>query len=132
MATVAEPVVIPKPRESRAARILRVTAKAPVNLVLLAIGLLWLVPTVGLLLTSILPAAASAEKGWWQIFTKPSLATWSNYNALFHNSGLLTALKTLARFTVAEAAQFHDEPMASQHRNGVLFDWMSERSASLS
>jgi len=39
---------------------------------------------------------------------------------------LLTALKTLARFTVAEAAQFHDEPMASQHRNGVLFDWMSE------
>jgi hypothetical protein len=39
---------------------------------------------------------------------------------------LLTAPKTLARFTVAEGAQFHDEPMAPQHRNAVLFDWMSE------
>ena len=40
--------------------------------------------------------------------------------------GLLTAPKTLARFTVAQGAQFHDEPMAPQHRNAVLFDWMSE------
>src|SRR5205085_1562784 len=32
----------------------------------------------------------------------------------------------LARFTVAQGAQFHDEPMAPQHRNAVLFDWMSE------
>ena len=47
-------------------------------------------PTVGLFLTSILPASALASKGWWQIFSKPSVATWSNYDALFHNSGLIT------------------------------------------
>ena len=44
-------------------------------------ALLWLVPTLGLFITSILPAQAFAVKGWWQIFSKPSLATWSNYDA---------------------------------------------------
>jgi alpha-glucoside transport system permease protein len=100
MAAAAEAVVIPKPGDTTAARILRALARAPLNLILMAIGLLWLVPTFGLLLTSILPASASAEKGWWQIFSKPSLATWGNYNALFHNSGLLTALRTTAEIAV--------------------------------
>jgi alpha-glucoside transport system permease protein len=68
--------------------------------VLAAIGLLWLVPTFGLFLTSILPASASASKGWWQIFSKPSLATWSNYDALFHNHGLIKALETTAEIAV--------------------------------
>ena len=51
--------------------------KAPVNLFLILLGLLWLIPTLGLFLTSILPAQAFTVKGWWQIFSKPSLATWS-------------------------------------------------------
>ena len=33
------------------------------------------------------PRQSFASKGWWQIFSKPSLATWSNYDALFHNHG---------------------------------------------
>ena len=48
---------------------------------LIVLGVLWLVPTLGLFLTSILPAQAFTTKGWWQIFSKPSLATWSNYSA---------------------------------------------------
>ena len=50
------------------------------NIVLAFLGLLWLVPTLGLFLTSILPAQAFTVKGWWQIFSKPSLATWANYS----------------------------------------------------
>jgi len=88
------------PRESTAAKVLRFVAKAPVNLILLVVGALWLVPTIGLFLTSILPASDLAAKGWWQIFSKPSVATWSNYDALFHNHGLLTALKTTAYIAV--------------------------------
>ena len=94
------PAPAPAPQESVAARVLRIVAKAPVNIILLAIGCLWLVPTIGLFLTSILPASELAGKGWWQIFSKPSLATWSNYDALFHNHGLLTALKTTAYIAV--------------------------------
>jgi alpha-glucoside transport system permease protein len=77
-----------------------VAARAPLNIILLVIGMLWLVPTIGLFATSILPASALASKGWWQIFTKPSLATWSNYDALFHNQGLIQALKTTAYIAV--------------------------------
>jgi alpha-glucoside transport system permease protein len=88
------------PRERTAAKILRVVAKAPVRLVLAALGLLWLVPTFGLFITSILPQSTLATKGWWQIFSKPSLATWSNYDALFHNSGLVGAVKTTAYIAV--------------------------------
>jgi alpha-glucoside transport system permease protein len=100
MSAVAEPVVIPSPHDTTAARILRAIAKAPVNMVLVIIGCLWLVPTIGLFCTSILPASALASKGWWQIFSKPSLATWSNYHELFQNQGLITALKTTAYISV--------------------------------
>jgi len=100
VAAAAEAVVIAKPHDSVAARILRVVAKGPLHLVLAGLGLLWLVPTFGLFITSILPQSELASSGWWKIFTKPSLATWSNYDAMFHNHGLLGALKTTAYIAV--------------------------------
>ncbi len=99
-AVPAPVVIVPKPGESVPAKILRAAAKAPVRIVLAVLGLLWLVPTFGLFITSILPQQNLASKGWWQIFSKPSLATWSNYHALLHNSGLTGALKTTAYIAV--------------------------------
>jgi alpha-glucoside transport system permease protein len=96
----AATATVPAPRDRLAPRVLRLVANAPIQLVLVVIGLLWRVPTIGLFATSILPASALASKGWWQIFTKPSLATWSNYDALFHNQGLIQALKTTAYIAV--------------------------------
>src|SRR5437868_2030305 len=93
-------IELPAPRDKVAARVLRAVAKAPIHLVLVVLGALWIVPTVGLFITSILPASALASKGWWQIFSKPSLATWANYDAMFHNHGLLGALKTTAYIAV--------------------------------
>jgi alpha-glucoside transport system permease protein len=97
---VAAPPVIPAPTDTVAAKILRGVARAPVRIVLAVLGVLWLVPTVGLFITSILPQSTLATKGWWQIASKPSLATFSNYSALFHNSGLIAALKTTAYIAV--------------------------------
>lgn len=98
--TAAEPVVIPSPHDSLSARILRFLARSPIHLLLMVIGAAWLVPTIGLFITSILPASSLASKGWWQIFAHPSLATWSNYHALFQNHGLITALKVTAYIAV--------------------------------
>ena len=100
MAAHAEPIVIANPHDRVSARVLRFVAKSPVHLILAALGLLWLVPTFGLFITSILPASELASNGWWKIFSKPSLATWSNYDAMFHNHGLLSALKTTAYIAV--------------------------------
>jgi alpha-glucoside transport system permease protein len=96
----AATVAVPAPRNRVAPRVLRLIGKAPLQILLAVVGLLWLVPTVGLFATSILPASTLASNGWWQIFSKPSLATWSNYDSLFHNQGLLTALKTTAYIAV--------------------------------
>jgi alpha-glucoside transport system permease protein len=100
MAVAAPPITVPDPTDSVSAKILRGVARAPVRILLAVVGVLWLVPTFGLFITSILPQSTLATKGWWQIASKPSLATFSNYSALFHNSGLIAALKTTAYIAV--------------------------------
>jgi alpha-glucoside transport system permease protein len=100
VAPTAETMRLPGQRDSLGAKIGRFAARGPLNILLVVIGLLWLVPTVALFITSILPVSALANGGWWQIFSHPSLATWSNYDALLHNAGLVTALKTTAYIAV--------------------------------
>jgi alpha-glucoside transport system permease protein len=105
MATAAaEPIRRPAQKDTLAAKTLRALAKTPLQILLVVIGLLWLVPTVGLFITSILPASQIASAGWWKIFAHPSLATFSNYSALFHNAGLTGALKTTAYIAVGNTA----------------------------
>ena len=47
-----------------------------------------------------MPQSAISTEGWWKIFAHPSLATFSNYSALFHDAGLTEALKTTAYIAV--------------------------------
>jgi alpha-glucoside transport system permease protein len=95
-ARVEGPVV----REGLAPKILRVLGKAPVHLVLIAIGLLWLVPTFGLFLTSLMSPADISAGGWWHVFTKPSIATLESYRELYHNESLRTSLLTTLEIAV--------------------------------
>ncbi len=96
MAAATDTAVVPRPklseRDTAGGRTVRFLTRAPVNLLLGALGLLWLVPTLGLFLTSILPAQAFTVKGWWQIFSKPSLATWENYREVLHTQAITHAL----------------------------------------
>jgi alpha-glucoside transport system permease protein len=98
--TSVPPVVVDDPHDRTAARILRLVAKAPLQILIAGIGLLWLVPTIGLFLTSILPAQAFTVKGWWQIFSKPSEATFENYRTVFHNHAIMHSLVTTIEIAV--------------------------------
>ncbi len=64
--------------ESIATRLLRVASRAPVHFILVVVGLLWLAPTIGLFLTSLFEPTDVNNLGWWEIFSKPSLATFQN------------------------------------------------------
>ena len=86
--------------EGVAPKILRVVTKAPVHLVLVVIGLLWLVPTFGLFLTSLLAPADINARGWWQLFSKPSLATFESYRTLFDNETIASSLLTTVYISV--------------------------------
>ena len=96
MAAAPEAVRLPARQDTVAAKILRALGKLPLQIFLAVVALLWLVPTIGLFITSILPASETATSGWWKVFAHPSLATFSNYSALFHNAGLTEAMKTTA------------------------------------
>ncbi len=63
--------------------------------------MLWLIPTLGLFLTSILPAQAFTVKGWWQIFSNPSIATWENYRQVLHNHSITHSLVITLEIAVA-------------------------------
>jgi alpha-glucoside transport system permease protein len=88
----APPIVVADPHNTTAARLGRAAAKAPIQILIVIVGLLWLVPTLGLFFTSILPAQDFTVKGWWQIFSKPSEATFANYRMVFHNSAIMHSL----------------------------------------
>jgi len=87
-------------RDTLAAKILRVLGKAPVNFLLIAVGLLWLVPTLGLLFTSLLAPTDFQERGWWQIFSAPSKLTFQNYEAVFDNDPIMESLITTSLIAV--------------------------------
>ena len=80
--------------ETTAARIVRYVAKAPVYLILTFLGLLWLVPTLGLFLTSLLEPAALGSTGWWEVLSTPSLGTLDNYREILDNDAITSALLT--------------------------------------
>ncbi|HWM14254.1 MAG TPA: carbohydrate ABC transporter permease [Gaiellaceae bacterium] len=90
-AAVERPVVI---EERMSARILRVLAKAPIQILLVVIGLFWLVPTIGLFVISLMDPADLASNGWWTVFSEPSRLTLENYRALLDNDAITSSLWT--------------------------------------
>jgi alpha-glucoside transport system permease protein len=101
MSTVTAPApTAAAEREGLGARAVRILTKAPVQVVLIIIGLIWLVPTIGLFLTSLLTAEDASDNGWWRIFAKPSLATFDNYKDIFNNDDITSSLVTTAVIAV--------------------------------
>jgi alpha-glucoside transport system permease protein len=95
MATAAaEPRPAPVIEEPLSAKVLRVLAKAPLQILLVAIGLFWLVPTIGLFIISLMDPADLASNGWWTFLTKPSELTVDNYRAIFENESITSSLWT--------------------------------------
>jgi alpha-glucoside transport system permease protein len=95
MATAAAEVRrAPVVQEGLATKIIRVAGKAPVHFLLVLVGLLWLVPTLGLFLTSLFSPTDINSLGWWEIFSKPSLATFQNYQDVWDNPAIHSAFFT--------------------------------------
>ena len=77
---------------SRAGRVVRFLTRGPVQVILVVVGLLWLVPTFGLLLSSFRPVAEATSSGWWTSLTNPSQLTVENYSRLVSNEGMVSSL----------------------------------------
>jgi alpha-glucoside transport system permease protein len=121
MATAAaEAGRAPAGGETVAARILRVLGSAPVHLVLIFVGLLWLVPTLGLFLTSLFSATDINQTGWWEIFSKPSLATFQNYRDIWNDDSIRSAFFTTIWISVGGTVL----PIVVAALAGYAFAWL--------
>ena len=119
MAT-AEARRAPRGGDAVSVRLLRVVGRAPVHLVLLAVGILWLVPTLGIFLTSLLGAEDFQDEGWWQVFTEPSKLTFENYESVFDNEDITSALLTTAYIAVGGTVL----PILVASFAGYAFAWL--------
>lgn len=108
------------PAESRAAGILRFASRTPVHVLLIAIALLWLVPTVGLFLVSLMNPADYNNVGWWHVVSDPSLATFSNYKDVFGNSAIMGSLVTTILITIGGTGI----PILVASLAGYAFAWL--------
>jgi alpha-glucoside transport system permease protein len=81
-------------QESVATTIVRFLGRTPVYIALVFLGLLWLVPTLGLFFTSLLEPAVIDNTGWWEILSEPSLGTLDNYRDIFDNEAITSAILT--------------------------------------
>jgi alpha-glucoside transport system permease protein len=72
-------------------RLVRIVTKGGVSAVLVVVGLMWMVPAIGLLVSSLRPATANAGSGWWTALRMPSELTLSNYAHLLDNPRMVRA-----------------------------------------
>jgi alpha-glucoside transport system permease protein len=88
------------PRRGLASRIVNRVGSGIVLVVLLVIGVIWLVPTFGLLVASLRPESDNVSSGWWTVFTDPSQLTFQNYKNLFDNNTIVDAFFNTIYITV--------------------------------
>ena len=72
-------------RRGVGSRIVQIASNGIVQFILVIVAVFWLVPTVGLLLTSFRTAGDNAASGWWTVLTKPAELTLENYANLLSN-----------------------------------------------
>ncbi|MBA3488506.1 MAG: carbohydrate ABC transporter permease [Longispora sp.] len=89
------------PRRGVASRIAARLGGGILQVVLVLVALFWLLPTVGLFISSLRPEAANNSTGWWTVFTKPAELTFSNYQQLLDNPAILNSLLNTVIITVA-------------------------------
>jgi alpha-glucoside transport system permease protein len=70
-----------------------------IHATLILIAILWLEPTVGLLITSFRPREAISSSGWWMIFLQPRF-TLQNYEAVLMSQGMGNAFLNSFKITI--------------------------------
>ncbi|MDI2098838.1 carbohydrate ABC transporter permease [Ruicaihuangia caeni] len=72
-------------KRTPAERVLAFFGRGIVNVLLIIVAVFWLVPTVGLFISSLRPIGESTSSGWWTVFTAPAQLTLENYANLLSN-----------------------------------------------
>ncbi|TJZ56175.1 carbohydrate ABC transporter permease [Streptomyces piniterrae] len=85
---------------SLVSRVAARTGGGALRVFLILVALFWLMPSVGLLLSSLRSPQRIGESGWWRVFGEPAQITWDNYSELLGNEKVMGSLLTTAAITV--------------------------------
>lgn len=89
-----------KAKQSVGSRLAEAVSGGAVRIFLIVVGLFWLVPTIGLLISSLRPPQEMTASGWWEVFSKPSQLTLESYDKLLQNSDITNSLFNTVLITV--------------------------------
>ncbi len=85
------------------ARWTRFISRFPLHAVLIGMALIWLTPTMGLLVSSVRPPNAVMQTGWWTVFTHlfdTSQYTLRNYEEILTAQGMAMAFRNSLFITI--------------------------------
>src|SRR5574341_1256094 len=91
MTSIEREFTTARPKEAMSVRVLEFVSQTPVHLVLIFISVVWLVPTVGLLITSFRPLPDILSNGWWTAVLNPRF-TLDNYARVMASRGTTESL----------------------------------------
>ncbi len=63
-------------------------SRIPLHVVIIVLALLWMTPTIGLLVSSFRPADLISTTGWWTAFKTPFQFTLDNYSTVLAQNGM--------------------------------------------
>jgi len=84
---LAGPAIQERPR-TLSGRIVKALNRTPIHIALGLIAIIWLAPTIGLLVTSFRPRSDIQATGWWETLGTLRFTT-ENYSAVLNAQGLL-------------------------------------------
>jgi alpha-glucoside transport system permease protein len=87
-------------RTTTTGRLVGALARGPAAVFLTVVGVLWLVPTIGLLIASFRSATDNSETGWWTAVTAPSQLTFEPYRQLLDDPAIIDSLVNTVLITV--------------------------------
>ena len=117
MSVLAEGIAGSRPR-TPAGRAVATLNRTAIHVFLALIGLIWLVPTLGLLVTSLRPRADIQSTGWWNIFNMH--LTLENYRQVLEAQGMLQAFVNTVFIAVPSTLL----PLAICAMAAYAFSWM--------
>jgi alpha-glucoside transport system permease protein len=124
---LAGPAIQDRPR-TLSGRIVKVINRTPIHIALALIGLIWLAPTIGLLVTSFRPRSDIQATGWWETLSTLRFTT-ENYAAVLGAQGMLGAFvnnliisipSTLIPLTIASMAAYAFSWVKFPFRDGLF------------
>jgi alpha-glucoside transport system permease protein len=78
-------------------------SRGVVGAVLMLVALLWLVPTIGLAVSSLRRPSDINATGWWTVLTQPAQLTLDNYRSLLENDRMVSSFWNTVVITVPSA-----------------------------